>query len=83
MKEVAKKKKGDVFGEMANDNSSGKRSASIKCAQDCIFLVISGKDYNLYLRRQIDKVKDEEINFMRDTILFSNWSKSLMRTTNK
>ena len=83
MKEVATKKKGDVFGEMANDNCSGKRSASIKCMQDCIFLVMSGKDYNLYLRRHIEKLNDDKINFMRDTTLFSTWSKSLIRTTIK
>ena len=81
MQEVARKHQGDIFGEMAINNCTGTRSANIKCIQNCIFLVISDKDYNLYLRRMIEKLGDDKIAFMRGTTLFANWSKSLTRST--
>ena len=81
MQEVARKYQGDIFGEMAINKGTGTRSANIKCIQNCIFLVISDKDYNLYLRRMIEKLGDDKITFMRGTTLFANWSKSLTRST--
>ena len=81
MQEVARKHRGDIFGEIAINKGTGMRSANIKCIQNCIFLVISDKDYNLYLRRMMEKLGDDKINFMREMTLFANWSKSLIRST--
>ena len=44
-------------------------------------MVMSSRDYNLYLRRMLEKLSDEKINFLRDMPLFKNWSKALTRNT--
>ena len=81
MQEVARRHQGSVFGEIAITSTTGQRTASIKCTSNCIFMVMLGKDYNLYLRRMLEKLNDENINFLREMPLFKNWSKALTRNT--
>jgi len=80
MKELGRGKIGSMFGELAIRDPNHVRAASVKCLKDCIFIALTGRDFQRYLRRVIEKIEDDKINFLQSTAVFGLWSKNLCRT---
>ena len=74
--EVIKKDKGDIFGEVALQNSDKKRTATIICLDDCVFGCLSREVYNGCLRDIEIKQRRNEVNFVLSFNIFKgmNWT---------
>lgn len=74
--EVIQKDKGDIFGEVALQNSDKKRTATIICLDDCIFGCLSREEFNGCLRDIEVKQRRNEVNFVLSFNIFKgmNWT---------
>jgi len=81
MTEVGRAHQGSMFGEKAIISPEKGRAVNVRCTKNCIFLVLTGRDYSRYMRRVLEKRDDEKISFLRSTPLFKSWSKGLARNT--
>eukprot|EP00931_Biecheleriopsis_adriatica_P056634 TRINITY_DN33567_c0_g1_i1.p1 TRINITY_DN33567_c0_g1~~TRINITY_DN33567_c0_g1_i1.p1 ORF type:complete len:613 (+),score=133.41 TRINITY_DN33567_c0_g1_i1:58-1896(+) len=62
--QVATLKAGSLFGELALLNDQP-RSASIKCMEDCEFLVVRRDDFDALLKNDLQQKKNEQVSFLR------------------
>ena len=69
-----------MFGELAIKDPQAGRKASVKCLKNCIFIVLCGRDYSRYMRRLVEKLDDEKIEFLKTIPIFQNWAKGTMRS---
>ena len=74
--EVIQKDKGDIFGEVALQNSDKKRTATIICLDDCIFGCLSREAFNGCLKDIEVKQRRNEVNFVLSFNIFKgmNWT---------
>jgi len=63
---VASKTEG-MIGELALMEAQP-RSASLQCLQDCEFLSISRKDFDMVLKKELNRRKDEKVKFLKEHI---------------
>lgn len=59
-----------MFGELAIKDPQAGRKASVKCLKNCIFIVLCGRDYSRYMRRLVEKLDDEKIEFLKTIPIF-------------
>lgn len=80
LKELGRGEAGGMFGELAIVNQTAGRAASVRCLKDCIFIVLCGRDYSRYLRRVIEKLDDDKIEFLKGMPIFEKWARGTMRS---
>ena len=73
--EIAKKSKGDTFGELALQHSDNKRTATIMTISDSVLGYLSRSDYNLSISNIELKKRKKDVNFIMSFSIFSqmNW----------
>jgi CRP-like cAMP-binding protein len=73
---------GAAFGELALEDSSKTRAASIKCVEDTHFAVIEKSDFKRILFKLVQDKRMELVNFLSGLPLFKSWTKgSLTKLT--
>ena len=73
--EIAKKKKGDTFGELALQHSDNQRTGTIITLSDTVLGYLTKNDYDLSLSNIELKKRKKEVDFIMSFSLFSqmNW----------
>jgi|Transcript_107211 CRP-like cAMP-binding protein len=66
-KQVATLGKGAIFGELALLNGQP-RSATVTCVTDCEFLIIERAEFDAVLKREMERIREEKVSFLRDHI---------------
>jgi len=74
--EIAKKKKGDTFGELALQHTDNQRTGTIITLSDTVLGYLSKKDYDLSLSNIELKKRKKDVDFIMSFSIFSqmNWS---------
>ena len=73
--EIAKKKQGDTFGELALQHDDNKRTGTIITLSDTVLGYLTKNDYNLSLSDIELKKRKKDVNFIMSFSIFSqmNW----------
>ena len=73
--EIAKKKQGDTFGELALQHDDNQRTATIITLSDTVLGYLTKNDYNLSLSDIELKKRKKDVNFIMSFSIFSqmNW----------
>ena len=73
--EIAKKKKGDTFGELALQHSDNQRTGTILALSDTVLGYLTKNDYDLSLSNIELKKRKKEVDFIMSFSIFSqmNW----------
>ena len=74
--EIAKKKKGDTFGELALQHTDNQRTGTIITLSDTVLGYLSKRDYDLSLSNIELKKRKKDVDFIMNFSIFSqmNWS---------
>ena len=75
--EVAKKKIGDSFGELALQREDSKRTGTVLITSDCTLGYLSRRDYNTYLGEIEVKRRKNDINFVMSFPIFDNMNRNV------
>jgi len=75
---IITKETGSLIGEMALNDSSSLRTATMISCSDCEFGVLKKKGYDLSIKICTEKQKRQNINFLLGTALFKNFNYYLL-----
>ena len=75
--ELTDKKQGDIFGEIALQNSIGKRTATLITGEECIFGYLTHEIYKKSIRDIEQKIRKTNIEFLLKNQLFIGISRGI------
>ena len=75
--ELTDKKQGDIFGEIALQNSIGKRTATLITREECIFGYLTHEIYKKSIRDIEQKIRKTNIEFLLKNQLFIGISRGI------
>ena len=75
--ELTEKKQGDIFGEIALQNSIGKRTATLITGEECIFGYLTHEIYKKSIRDIEQKIRKTNIEFLLKNQLFIGISRGI------
>ena len=75
--ELTDKKQGDIFGEIALQNSIGKRTATLITGEECIFGYLTHELYKKSIRDIEQKIRKTNIEFLLKNQLFIGISRGI------
>ena len=75
--ELTDKKQGDIFGEIALQNSIGKRTATLITGEECIFGYLTHEIYKKSIRDIEQKIRKTNIEFLLKNQLFMGISRGI------
>ena len=75
--ELTDKKQGDIFGEIALQNSIGKRTATLITGEECIFGYLTHEIYKKSIREIEQKIRKTNISFLLKNQLFIGISRGI------
>jgi CRP-like cAMP-binding protein len=61
---------GQYFGDVALENKSKKRNATLIAEQDCFFAVLDQKTYSEQILEEKQRIKNKEITFLNELMFF-------------
>ncbi len=69
---------GESFGDIALINKDCTRTATIRANEDAIVATLTKQDYTETLKLIVDRKEDAFIKWLRSTLFFSRWSRSML-----
>ena len=69
---------GESFGDIALINKDCTRTATIRAYEDAFVATLTKQDYTETLKLIVDRKEDAFIKWLRSTLFFSRWSRSML-----